>query len=177
MITDFADGFPLQLRLGLGYTQVKARQAAEARQVFINDATNGVASKSGRQWDVALDFLYPLKILNLNRTYLFVGPRHVRFTGNFKYTGGNEDFDVTSHQWGVGLGLACYYRMSQRADLVVSVGADNYFKSVLSGHDTSYSPDGDHVNSRNDFTYEDADDAIEQPTRQLRFMIGVSYRI
>jgi hypothetical protein len=32
---------------------------------------------------------------------LVFGPRYSTFNGNFKYVGGNEDFDIKSKQWGV----------------------------------------------------------------------------
>ena len=37
----------------------------------------------------------------LSHAYVFAGPRYGSFTGNFKFIGGNEDFDVTSSHWGL----------------------------------------------------------------------------
>jgi hypothetical protein len=34
-----------------------------------------------------------------DRNLLYVGLRHSRFKANFKFVGGNEDFDVTSTHW------------------------------------------------------------------------------
>ena len=97
------------------------------------------------------------------------------FTGNFVFIGGNEDCDITSNQWGLGLGLKAYFEMSNRFDFVTSVGFDYFFSNTLSGHDTEYSPDGENVNGRNDYTFDDADDAINQPKLQPRLMVGVNY--
>ncbi len=174
-VSNVADGFPMSLRLGLGYTSVEPGISAEARQVFINDATNGIPEEKGRQLDFRLDMLYPVKILSLPRAYVYGGPRHARFVGNFKYVGGNEDFDVISNQWGIGGGLESFFAMSPRVDLVLHFGVDYYFESVLTGHDTQYSPDGDNVNGRDGYTYEDADAAIEQPKFEPRLMLGLAY--
>ncbi|RLD84671.1 MAG: hypothetical protein DRJ07_04635 [Bacteroidetes bacterium] len=74
--------------------------------------------------------------------------------------------------------------MATKIDLVVSAGIDYYFPSTLSGHDTSYSPDDQNINTRNDnenndepFTYSDADAAINQPKIMPRLMIGINYRL
>jgi len=67
--------------------------------------------------------------------------------------------------------------MGRRASLVVSGGGEYFFNARLSGHDTSYSPDGDDVNPRRDYTYDDADEAVEQPTFRPVFMVGVSWRL
>ncbi len=45
----------------------------------------------------------------------------------------------------------------------------------LQGHDTAYDPNSTTGLERNDYTYEDADNAINQPKLELRFMIGVAY--
>lgn len=174
-VSNVAAGFPMNLRLALGYTSVEPGLSAEARQVFINDATNGIPEEKGRQLDFRLDMLYPVRILNMPRAFVFGGPRHARFVGNFKYVGGNEDFDVTSNQWGIGGGLESYFAMSPRVDLVLHLGADYYFESVLTGHDTQYSPDGDNTNGRDGYTYEDADNAIDQPKFEPRVMLGFAY--
>ena len=56
--------------------------------------------------------------------------------------------------------------------------------ALLNGHDTSYSPDGDHVNPRRDnenndepFTYKDADRAIAQPQVMPYALAGLRFRL
>lgn len=175
ILSNVAAGFPMNLRLALGYTSVEPGLSAEARQVFINDATNGIPEEKGRQLDFRMDLLYPVKILNLQRAYVFGGPRHARFLANFKYIGGNEDFDVTSNQWGIGSGVESFFAMSPKIDLMLHIGVDYYFESTLTGHDTSYSPDGDNSNGRDGYTYDDADNAIAQPKVEPRVMLGFAY--
>jgi hypothetical protein len=174
-VSDFAQGFPLDMQFSVGYRSRDAGNAADARKIFINDATNGDPEKSGQMWDFRLDFFYKVNWLSLDRGYIYFGPRYSAFTGNYKFIGGNEDFDITSNQWGLGLGLETYFPMSDRFDFIVSGGVDYYFSSTLSGHDTSYSPDGEDVNPRQDFTYDDAKKAVNQPELEFRIMIGVGY--
>ncbi len=175
-IAKFAQDFPLEARLGIGYTGVEPGSATDARRIFINDATNGIPEKSGKLWDFRFDFVYPTDILGLKRGYFFGGPRHSRFTGNFKFVGGNEDFDVTSHQWGIGIGLESYYLVRGNIDMVLTAGMDYYFSGKLYGHDTSYNPDGTDENGRDGYSYDDADKAISQPKLEPRLMMGFSYR-
>jgi len=172
---NFARDFPMNIQLGLAYTSVNPGNAADARKIFINDATNGDPEKSGWMWDFRFDFLYQVKWLSLQRAYVYAGPRYTMFTANFKFIGGNEDFDINSNQWGLGLGLKAYFTMGSRFDFVTSAGFDYYFSSELSGHDTVYSPDGENVNARNDYTFDDAGNAINNPTLQLHFLVGVNY--
>lgn len=172
---NFARDFPMNVQLGLAYTSMNPGNAADARKIFINDATNGDPEKSGWMWDVRFDFMYQVKWFSLQRAYLYGGPRYAMFTANFNFIGGNEDFDITSDQWGLGLGLKAYFVMGNRFDFVTSAGFDYYFASELSGHDTRYNPDGENVNARNDYTFDDANDAINNPNFQLRFLVGVNY--
>jgi len=173
--SNFASEFPLNIQVGLAYTSMNPGNAADARKIFINDATNGDPEKSGWMWDVRFDFLYQVKWLSLQQVYIYGGPRYAMFTANFYFIGGNEDFDITSDQWGLGLGLKAYFAMGSRFDFVTSAGFDYYFPNELSGHDTRYNPDGENVNGRNDYTYDDANNAINNPTFQLRFLVGVNY--
>ena len=175
-VEKIAKGFPFILRIGIGYTGKEPGNAADARKIFINNATNGIPEKKGRTLDARLDFLYPVNWFSWNHLYFVAGPRLSWFKGNFKYIGGNEDFDVKSKQWGLGIGLEKLYAMSPKIDLVLGVGFDYYKKSTLQGHDTSYSPDGETVNGREDYEFEDADKAIHQPYVIPRAMIGVNYR-
>lgn len=168
----FAQGFPFGARLAIGYTRNQPGNALQARKIFINDATNGTPEKRGRVWDYRIDLLY-----SLSRTISIQGGvRYSTFTGNFRFVGGNEDFDVTSKQWGFGLGLEGQFRMNSRIDLVISPSLDFYIPATLTGHDTSYSPDGENVNPRKDFTYKDADKAINQPKWVPRMMVGLAYK-
>lgn len=174
--SNFAEGFPLQARLGLGFTSVDAGSPPEARRVFINNATNGIPEKSGQTWDFSLDVGYPVHLFSMQRAFVAGGVRYARFKGNFKYVGGNEDFDVKSSHWGLGAALQSYFAMGGRFDLVLNAGLDYFFSSTLTGHDTSYDPDGTAVNPREDYTYTDADAAVGQPKLSPILMLGMNYR-
>ncbi len=175
LAANFAKGFPLRARLGLAYVATEPGDALAARRIFINDATNGIPEESGRTWEAKLDLQYPVALFSLERAFLYGGVRYARFTGNFKFVGGNEDFDVTSNHWGLGAGLESYFTVNPRFDMVLTAGLDYFFSSSLSGHDTSYSPEGEDQNPRNDYTYSDADAAIGQPKLDPVLMLGFAY--
>jgi hypothetical protein len=172
---NFAEDFPFSVRLGLGYTRVGGSDAWAARRVFINNATNGTARSNARVWDARLDVMYPIKLFNLKRTKLFAGPRHSDFDTYFEYIGGAETFDVKAQQWGFGGGVETSFALSPRVDMVFTGGADYYFRATLAGHDTYYRPNGDDTHPIDDYTYKDADAAINQPDVMTRFMVGVAY--
>ena len=111
----------------------------------------------------------------MKQAFIVGGPRYSRFKANFKYIGGNEDFDVKSNAWGFGVGLETYFPMSRSFDLMLSGSLTHFPKATLTGHDTSYSPDGDDINPREDYTYETADEAINQPKNEISLMLGVAY--
>jgi len=175
MVKDFAEGFPMALRLAAGYSRREAGKADDARRIFINDNTNGTPEEKAWLWDIRFDFMYDFGWSSSADIYVTGGVRYSMFTANFKYIGGNEDFDVTSNQWGLGAGLEGYFNITQNLQFMVGGGVDYYFPSTLKGHDTEYNPDGDDVNPRNDYTYDDADDAINQLSWEPRALIGLSY--
>jgi hypothetical protein len=170
---DFALGLPIEARLRIGRTSVEPGDPARARRVFINDATNGTPKEAGRTFDFGLDGLYPLG----PRTKFFGGLRYSRFKANFNFVGGNENFDITSSHWGLAAGVEASYSMGRKTSLLLAGGAEYFFSSRITGHDTSYSPDGDNVNPRQDYGYSDADKAVGQPTWRPLALIGVSYRL
>jgi hypothetical protein len=172
-VSSFQSGFPLSARFGVGYTAVEPGKSDQARRVFINNATNGTPQERGWIWDLRFDMLFPVNILA--NTFVYLGPRYSMFTANFNYVGGNEDFDVTSNQFGLGAGVETQFPLVPSLLMVFGGGVDYFFEGTLKGHDTSYSPDGDDVNPREDYTYNDADDAVNQPKFMPRFMIGINY--
>ena len=175
LISNFAEGFPMAVKLGIGYTSVDPGNAADARRIFINDATNGTPEQGGRVWDFRADLLYSMKWFSPVRTYLFAGVRYALFSGNFKFIGGNEDFDVTSNPWGFGAGIEMHFKMTNQIDLVTSAGLDYYLNNELQGHDTTYSPDGENINPRPGYSYKDADKAVNQPKLEFLVLVGLNY--
>jgi hypothetical protein len=174
-VKNFASGLPLALRLGVGYSRPEPGSAADARRIFINDATNGTPEKSAQAWTLRFDMVAPVEILGSSNVHLFGGFRRTYYTANFKYIGGNEDFDVTTEPWGLGAGIGGSFAMGGRMDFLLNAGFDYYFSDTLKGHDTSYNKDGEDVNPRNDYTWDDADAAVSQPGFELLFMLGVNY--
>jgi len=174
-ISNFAQDFPVSVRFGVEYTSVNPGNPVEARVIFINDATNGVPQKSGYVWDFRMDFLFHMKIFSLPKSFLFIGPRYSQFTADFEFIDGNEFFTINSNQWGLGTGIQSNFMLTRRLDLVLTTGFDYYFSSIIEGHDTSYGPDGTIINGRKNFTYTDADNAINQPKLVVKAMMGFNY--
>ena len=108
--------------------------------------------------------------------WLAAGPRYSMFRGDFDFVGGNETFFITSNQWGVGASLQRDWPVSPVASLFVSGGFDWYANAALSGHDSSYSPDGTSVSPVGDYTWQDANDAIHQPRFAPSVLIGMQRR-
>jgi hypothetical protein len=177
MVTDFAKGFPLGVEASIAYAWRDPGNAYDARRIFVNDNTNGTPEKSGYFWDLRFDFLRRVRALGMENLDLLAGARYSMFVGHFEYIGGNEDFDVTSNQFGLGLGARASFPMGSRIALTVLAGADYYFPAALEGHDTIYRPDDENVNSKHDYTYATADEAINQPTFVPVLMIGLTFNL
>jgi hypothetical protein len=180
----FSAYFPFEIRAGIGYTSLNPGNASDVRRIFINNATNGVPEKNGRSWDYRIDFLISKSVLGMSHVCIVLGPRFSTYNGHFKYVGGNEDFNIKSKQWGIGGGLENHFHMMERLNLIIALGLDFYFPSTLTGHDTSYSPDNDNVNPRNDnqngdveFIYKDANKAVYQPVLMPRAMVGIEWEL
>jgi len=173
--TNLASGLPFDLRVGIGYAHVTPGDPIAARRIFINDATNGVPEANGRNWDYKLDVIVPMNGFLLGKTSFYGGPRYSRFTANFRYVGGNEDFDVRSNQWGVGGGLESAFAITPRFDLMVTTGVDYLPSAELKGHDTSYNPNRETGKERDDYTFADADEAINQPKLEMKLLLGLKY--
>jgi hypothetical protein len=173
---NFATGLPLGLRLGLGYTTFDPGNATDARRIFINNNQGGTVQEKGTFLRMGFDFVYPIRLFGLTGSSIYAGPRYGSFKGNFKFIGDNEDFDVTSTHWGLGAGIEAGFPMSSKINFTVTTGADYYFASTLYGHDTSYAPNGESENPREDYQYSDADQAVNQPKLEFRFMLGLQYQ-
>lgn len=174
---DFAEGMPLAVRMGVGYSGTEPGDPWAARRVFINANTNGTPQSNGRRWDYRLDAVWRAPWRAWNGVDLVAGPRLSRFSGQYDFIGGNEFFNVVSTQWGLGAGAEASFPMSSRADFVAGLGLDYFLSAKMTGHDTSYSPDGTAVNAIDDYGWADADAAVHQPKWSPRLMVGVQRRL
>ena len=95
---------PLGLSFSVAYVFMDPGNAQAARSIFINDATNGTPETSGQTWTLALNAIWYLPVPGVENFGIILGPRFSAFSGRFKYVGGNEDFNVTTDEWGVGTG-------------------------------------------------------------------------
>jgi hypothetical protein len=174
-IDEFAQNFPASLRWTAGYARRDPGDPLGARRVFINDNTNGTPDEQGSLWQFGMDFVIPVRTVKGQPLDVYFGPRYSRFLATFDFIGGNEIFDITSRQWGWGFGLESRFAMGDRAALLLSAGVETYLDAEISGHDTAYSPDDEPVNGRNDYTFDDADEVIDQPQWEPRLLIGVTW--
>jgi hypothetical protein len=175
MIADFTYDVPLAIKLGVSYNIRDAGDPVAARKIFINDNTNGDPQKSGHSFDLRLDFAYPVNLFPVRRTFLYAGPRLSFYTATFEFVGGNEFFDIQTTQFGLGVGMEVYLGISQNLSFIMSGAFDYFFDSEIGGHDTFYSPDGTDISGRLDYTYDDANEAINQPNYEVRLMFGLSF--
>jgi hypothetical protein len=173
-VSHFAQGFPLGFELAIAHSSLDPGNPEKARRIFINEATNGTPEKSGYTWNFRFDLLFPTRVFGFQDAHWYLGVRKSLFTGHFAYVGGNEIFDVTSDPWGIGGGLKASFPMGRSISFTLTAGVDYYPDGVLTGHDTTYYPDGEMVNQKEDYTYKDADGAINQPKIQPILMIGLT---
>ncbi len=174
--SDIAQGLPFSARLGAGYWRLDPGDALEARHVFINANDNGDPSKSGHRWDLRMDVLHHLERGPLRDWWLALGPRYSKFRGDYDFVGGNETFFINTDQWGFGGALEHRWPTGPETELVVSGGFDWFANATLSGHDSSYSPDGTSVSPVDNYTWRDADRAIHQPRYAPRVMVGLQHQ-
>ncbi len=168
-------GVPLGVMLGLGYTRLDPGNADDARQVFINDATDGTPEEEGYFLDFRLDGIWYLKSRRLENLGIFFGLRRDMFRGRFRYVGGNEDFTISANDWGLGAGARGELKLGRRINLIGAAGVDLYPFSKLYGHDTSYSSTGEGSNERDGYDWKDADKAVNQPRLVPSVMVGLAW--
>lgn len=176
-IADFTYDVPLAIKFGMSYIIRSAGDPFAARKIFINDNTNGDPEESAHSFDLRVDFAYPVNIFPVRKTYLYAGPRLSFYTATFEFVGGNEFFDIETTQFGLGAGIETHLGISQSLSFIISGAFDYYFDSAIGGHDSSYNPDGTDVSGRLDYTYDDADEAIDQPKYEFRLMAGLSFAL
>ena len=175
LISNLSKDIPFKMRLAATYSVVDPGNALDARHIFINNNSNGTPEKDGRVWDIRLDLLFPVSWFSMKNAYFFAGPRYSWFTGQFDFVNGNEDFEIYSDAWGIGGGLETHYAINTKIILVLSAGLDYYVTDHMHGHDTTYYSDGETVNGREDYTFDDADKAINQPKFVPSISIGINY--
>lgn len=175
MISDFSYDIPLAIKFSAGYNVRDAGNPLDARKVFINDNTNGDPDKSARSIDLRLDFAYPINLFSIRKSYLTIGPRYSMHTSTFDFVGGNEFFDISTSQFGLGAGLETYFGISPTLSFVFAGGFDYYFDAQIGGHDSFYNPDGTDVSGREGYTYDDAAKSINAPKYEFRLMAGLSF--
>lgn len=171
----FGRHLPLKARFAFRYAGVDPGDGLLARHVFINDNTNGTLEQSGTTWGFKLDVLHPVHLF-ANHASVYAGVRHAWFTGDYRFVGGNEDFEIKSNHWGFGGGLETEYPVGRRVTLLLTGGLDYFLPSSMYGHDATYRPDNNNTNPRNDYNYSDADKAVGQPKFAPIMMVGMDYR-
>jgi hypothetical protein len=174
MITP-SDDLPITFRLGAGYTFINPGDAVTARNVFVHDSTDSTASKHGSVQDFRFDFLYRANWFLLDKMFIYAGPRYQHYSGLFDFPNSQESFNVKGVQWGIGIGFEAYFKVSEKMELVIRNGFDHYFPNTLSSLDTVYSPNGDDINPKGRYSYNDANEAITQPRLEIRWMIGFHF--
>jgi len=177
--SNVAQKLPLSFDLGVGHAFIDPGNAGLARQVFINENTDGTPEESGGVWDFRADGVWGLRVRGLTDVGVSLGVRYSMYSGRFKYVGGNEDFTITSNAWGFGVGVRGSIPMNKKLSLTAAAGLDWFPSQTLYGHDASYS--SNNVNNGREvngvpYTWSDADRAVNQPWLLPSLLVGVSWK-
>jgi hypothetical protein len=178
-VLELTDQLPIGLHAHVGFFYVfDPGNAEDARQVFINDNQGGTVEKWGRNIIIGVDVSYLIVETDEFELMALAGPRFTSFSGEFEFVGDNENFDVTSNQWGGGVGAALDLAIAPRMIVRFIAGLDYFFPSKLEGHgEYSYTPDGVDDNPRDSYKWADADKAINQPALTPRAAVGVHFQL
>lgn len=179
-LEDSSKDFPIFLQGRGGYVyQVEPGNATEAREIFINDNAGGNIEEYGESYMLALDLGYKLKDWEKFSLEVTLSGLWNYYLAHFAFIGNNESFAVNTSSFGVGAGAALRIPISKsQSALMLKTGLEYYPKALLEAHGTYfYTPDGEDDRVRNDYTYEDADKAINQPEYRFYLQVGLLYRI
>ncbi len=174
-LREFTRSAQLSARFALGYSKADAGDPYAVRHVFINDATNGTPIDDAHCYQFRFDLLWALDNADGRSVNLFLGPRYARYTAEYVYVGGNEDFEVRTNPWGVGAGVEAVFAVGTKTEFIVQAGLDHFTRSELAGHDTMYAPDGVDINPRDGYDYGSADEAVAQPRTEILVMAGFQF--
>ena len=176
-VREVSERVPVGLRVLAGAIyQFDSGDATLARRIFINDNTGGTVEKYGLNLLVGLDLTYRLAGGTDLSLHAYGGPRGSFYSAHYTFVGNNEAFAVRSNAFGAGGGAAAVLRIAERVTGTLNAGVDYFFPAKLYGHGTYYyTPDGVDQNPRNDYTYEDADAAVNQPRLVLAVTLGLEY--
>jgi len=174
---------PLGAEIELGYSWTRKGDPILARKVFINTDTGGNndAQSSGGVLDLGFNGTYPLnQTYGTAKFFAFGGPRYTRWAVRHEYVGGNEDFDVVAHSWGLGGGVRGVVPLNKDFSAILQLSVDYYFPTSIYGHDATYYPNDSNINARDNkagytYTYADAVRATTVPHIRPRVMVGIKF--
>jgi hypothetical protein len=171
--------YPLFFETGVSFSyQGDPGSAEDARKVFINDNAGGDIEEFGTTVILSADLGYRFWGNRDLSSSLFGGPRYSFYRANFIYNGDNEEFAVKHDAPGLGAGLRTDLRITNDLTIFLKGGIDYFFQTKLHGHgEFTYNPNDKDNNPRNDYTYEDADKAVNQPYISPAISFGVSYSL
>jgi hypothetical protein len=178
-IRDVMPSIPIGARLTAGVVyQFDSGDATAARRIFINDNEGGSIEKWGLSHLLSLDITYGVISGKSLRIEGYAGPRVSFYSAHFGFIGNNEVFAARSDSFGLGGGMQAVLRTGPRLSTVLSAGADFFFPSRLYAHGTYYyTPSGVDQVPRDDYTYEDADAAVNQPIFVPVATLGFEYSL
>ena len=170
--------FFIQARGGYSY-QIDPGNATDARQIFINDNTGGNIEKYGESYLTALDLGWNWKAFERLSLEFTLSGLWNYYSAHYSFIGNNESFTVTTTPFGLGAGVALHIPISDSSSSILIKGGGEYFpKAQLDAHGTYYyTPDGEDARPRNDYTYEEADAAVNQPSLRGFVQIAFLYTI
>ena len=101
------------------------------------------------------------------------------YNAHFAFIGNNEAFTVSTTALGVGLGCGLRIGLPEsRTSFILKGGVEYLFPSRIDAHGTYYyTPDNSDDNPRNDFSYNDAKESINQPHFRPYVQLAVVFPI
>ncbi|MDC7219059.1 MAG: hypothetical protein PQJ59_03900 [Spirochaetales bacterium] len=170
--------FFIQARGGYIY-QTDSGNATDARAIFINDNSGGNVEKYGESYLAALDLGWKWKSLEKMSVELTLSGLWNYYLAHYSFIGDNEAFTVTTKPFGIGVGAALRMPLSNsRSSLMLKGGAEYFPKAQLNAHGTYYyTPSGEDDKPRDGYSYDDADEAVNQPRFRPYLLIGYLYAI
>ncbi len=170
--------FYLQARVGSSY-QIEPGNAEDARKIFINDNTGGNIEEYGLSYFVGIDLGWRIVLKDAIQVEFNVSGLWNHYEAHFSFIGNNESFSVKTDSLGIGVGGNLRIVFSERkTSLLVKCGVEYFPKSQIYAHGTYYyTTDGVDDSPRNEYTYEDADESINQPWFRPYVQIGIVFPI